>query len=408
MEIKNKNFLVYGAGTSGISAYKFLQQNGANVYIYADNESEQLAELNCVKNFSDILNLNINYAVISPGVQIIGNKNIQKLKGFGILLISELELGYLFCKGKFIAVTGTNGKTTCVSLLGHILSKKFSTFVCGNIGVPITSICDKTNEESIVVCEVSSFMLELTSPNFAPDISIITNITPDHIARHKTFAEYFKTKTNITNFQTKSQFLIVDQSLNNLKTNAQKIIASVNKKYKTNLIGLFNQQNIAMCEQVCKLLGVEKKQFLKNLKTFSPVKFRLQNLGKKNGITYINDSKSTNPDSTVCAINSIKKNVIVLLGGSDKGNDFYNIFKQKNIKKAIVYGQTANKIEHDASFVGFKNIVKYQNLKEALNNLKTIAKRGDIVLLSPACASYDEFNNYVQRGEFFNCFVKEQ
>ena len=407
MEIENKNFLIYGTGVSGISAYKFLTSRTNNVYIYSDKKNDNIKNLNVVNKFSDIASLNIDYAIVSPGVQIVGNKNIKKLKTMGIMLLSELELGYLFCKGKFIAVTGTNGKTTCVSLIHHVLSKKFKTFLCGNVGTPITSICEQTDENSVIVCEVSSFMLELTSPNFAPDVAVITNITPDHISRHKTFSAYCKTKLSITDNQTKQQYLIVPKELSDIPTKAKLLVVENTKRFKSNLIGDFNHQNLAICQQVCSILNVGLKEFKLHIKSFYPVKYRLELIGKKRGVRYINDSKSTNPDSTIKALESFKKNVVVLLGGSDKGNDFYNIFKCKNIKLAIVYGETANKIEADARFMGFNKTAKFENLAESLYWLAGFIKRGDVVLFSPACASYDEFNNYIERGEFFNSFYEE-
>ena len=406
MNFENKNVLIYGAGISGKSAYEFLKSHNVNVYIFTDKKADDLKELNLLSSFSAVLKIKFDYVILSPGVSIIGNKNITKLKKSGALVLSELELGYLFCKGKFIAVTGTNGKTTCVNLIYHILKDKYKTFLCGNVGTPITSICDSTDEDSVVVCEVSSFMLECVSPNFKPDISVLLNITPDHLSRHKTFDEYYRCKTNITNFQNQNDYLLLPANLWNIQTNAQKILVAGNN-YKSNLIGDFNKLNIAFCEKVCELLDIGKKEFAKKLKTFSPVKFRLQNLGKKKGITYINDSKSTNPDSTVCAIKAIKKPAIVLLGGSDKGNNFNNIFELKNkIKLAIIYGQTADILENDAIFCGFNNIAKFENLKDALKYLNKFTKRGDIVLFSPACASYDEFNNYVERGNFFNNYFE--
>lgn len=410
MDLKNKNILVYGVGASGISAYNFLIQKGANVYLYDDEKTENLTQYKTIKKFSEVETLNLNYAVISPGVQIIGNKNIKKLTDLGVLLISELELGYLHTKGLFIAVTGTNGKTTCVHLLNHILSSKYNkVFMCGNMGVPITSICSKTTEDSIIICEVSSFMLELTSQNFAPDIAIITNITPDHISRHKTFENYHKTKLNITQNQTQNQYIIVNEELKDIQTKANVLVVPKKNKFKSKLIGNFNQQNISQCKVVCSLLSVTNKEFKKHLLTFNPVKFRLQKIGKIKGITYINDSKSTNTDSTVKAVNAIKKPCILLLGGSDKDNDFYDIFKLKNkIKLAVIYGETANKLEQDALFCGFTKIVKFANLSDALYNLNKYIKRGDTVLFSPACASYDEFLNYIERGEFFNKFTMEQ
>ncbi|MBQ7884795.1 MAG: UDP-N-acetylmuramoyl-L-alanine--D-glutamate ligase [Clostridia bacterium] len=406
MDFANKKVLIYGAGISGKSAYKFLANKCAEVYLFSDKKLQNENEFNVLDSFSKVMQIKFDYVVLSPGVSIIGNKNITKLKKTGALILSELELGYLFCRGKFVAITGTNGKTTCVSLLHHALKDKYDTFLCGNIGTPITSICEQTTDESVIVCEVSSFMLETVSPNFKPFISAILNITPDHISRHKTFDEYYKTKLKITNFQNEQDYLLLPANLWNIDTLAKKLVV-VGKKYKSNLIGEFNDLNIAFCEKICELLNISKKEFASKLKTFSPVEFRLQYLGKKRGVTYINDSKSTNPDSTVCAIKAIKKPVIVLLGGSDKGNNFNQIFELKNkIKLAIIYGQTADILENDALFCGFKNISKFNNLKEALNYLKIFTKRRDIVLFSPACASYDEFNNYVERGKYFNNYFK--
>lgn len=406
MEVKNKHFLVYGGGASGLSAYKFLQEKGADVWIYSDKKQQDLDNLNYLNSMSKVLQQKFDYIVLSPGVGIIGNKNITKLKKTKALFISELELGYLFCKGKFVAVTGTNGKTTCVSLLNHILGQKYNTFLCGNVGVPITSIADQTSDDCVIVCEVSSFMLESVSPNFAPDISAILNITPDHLSRHKTFDTYYKTKLEITNYQTKNQYLIVGKELANVTSKAQKVIVSP-KKYKSNLIGEFNNVNIAFVEQIASLLGVSPKEFKLALKTFTPVPYRMQYLGKKHGVKYINDSKATNQDSCIKAILSIKKPCIVLLGGSDKGSTFTDIFKLKNkIKLAIIYGQTADVLENDANFCGFNKIAKFDNLKTALAHLKEFVKRRDIVLFSPACASYDEFANYVERGEYFNKYYQ--
>lgn len=408
MEISNKKFLIYGAGVSGISAYKFLTIKGAICVMYADKKPDNLEIENYINSFNKALEFKADYVVLSPGVNIIGNKNIVKLKKNGALILSELELGYLFCKGKFVAVTGTNGKTTCVSLLNHILSTKYKTFLCGNIGLPVTSIVEQTDENSVVVCEVSSFMLETVSPNFKPDIAVILNITPDHISRHKTFDNYYNTKLEITNYQNNNDYLLIPDNLKNIQTNAKKIIINY-KKYKSNLIGDFNNLNIAFCDKICELLNINKKQFNLALKTFSPVPFRLEYLGKKKGITYINDSKSTNPDSCIQALKAMKKPVVVLLGGSDKGNNFNNIFKLKNkIKLAIIYGQTADILESDANFCGYNKIAKFDTLNQALTHLSSFVKRGDIVLFSPACASYDEFKNYVERGELFNSYVENK
>ncbi len=402
MEIANKKFLVYGTGVSGISAYKFLVEKGAEVYIYSDKVSDDVDLNNYLTSMSMVLKHKFDYVVLSPGVNILGNKNISKLKNTGALFVSELELGYLFCKGTFVAVTGTNGKTTCVSLLNHVLKTKYKTFLCGNVGTPITSIALHTTDDCVVVCEVSSFMLEMVSPNFKPDISVILNITPDHLSRHKTFENYCNAKLEITNWQTEKDYLLLPKELQNITTQAKKIIVC-EQKYKSKLIGDFNNLNLAFCEKIAQLLNISSKQFKKAIKTFAPVPFRLEFLGKKHGISYINDSKSTNQDSCIKALQSMKTPCVVLLGGSDKGTSFVDIFKNgEKIKRAVVFGQTANLLQTDAKFCNFDKIVKFDTLKDALNHLHGLVKRGDVVLFSPACASYDEFSNYVERGEFFN------
>lgn len=408
MQLKDKTFLVYGAGKSGISAYDFLISHGAMVYIYSDDNVSLDKSFNQIYDFKEVLKIKFDYAVLSPGVQIVDNDNINKLKNNNVLLICELELGYLFCKGKFIAVTGTNGKTSCVSLLGHILESKFDTFVCGNIGTPITSICDQTTENSVVICEVSSFMLELVSANFAPDISVILNVSSDHISRHKTFEEYKKAKLNITKYQSFDDYLFVDYENESILTNAMKNVVFNEIKFKSKLIGDFNNHNINFCYRICKVLGICDKQFKKLLKSFEPLQFRLQKFTVKKGVIFINDSKSTNPDSTIKALSAMKKPVIVLLGGSDKGNSFEQIFENsKKIKFAIFYGSTANKLKDDANFKGFNNFVVCQNLEHAIKESLKRARKKDIVLFSPACASFDEFKNYIERGKFFNNYIKE-
>ena len=224
--------------------------------------------------------------------------------------------------------------------------------------------------------EWTNLFIEIVSQNFTPYISGILNITPDHISRHKTFDNYYKIKLKITQFQRGNQYFLTFNELKNINTNAKKIIVNNNKKYKSNLIGEFNQKNIAFCEKICELLNVNNKEFKKYIKTFYPIKFRLEYMGKIKGVSYINDSKSTNPDSCIKALKSMKKPVVLLLGGSDKGNYFYDIFSlSKSIRLAIIYGQTANKLEQDAHFMGFYNIVKFENLCSALSHLKEYLKK---------------------------------
>ena len=425
--LKNKNILVYGTGLSGSSAVSFLSKCGANVFVYDDNNICFFSEAIIVKNFQEIKNYKLDLVVLSPGVQVIGNKNIELLDELKIKYISEFALGFEYSKGTKICITGTNGKTTTVNLLNNIFSlSKKSVFLCGNTDTPITKICTQTHKNSFVICEVSSFALENFN-NCVPSCSAILNITEDHLIRHITFENYRQTKLEITKHQTKNEYFVCEDNFD-IKTNAQVINYSLNdvvngtyvkngfifykgKKIiavnKLQIKGEKNLLNVLCAVTIAKLYKISNAKIVKTLKNFAPLKNRLEKVAEIDGIIYINDSKATNPDSTICAINTFIHPIILLLGGSDKGYNYDVIFQNYGtIKKIIAFGAVRDKIVECATKNNFFEILKTTTMKEAVLLAKNMALSGDIILLSPASASFDEFSSYKHRGEVFCDIVR--
>lgn len=429
MNILAKNFLVYGTGLSGTSAVSFLLSRGAkNVYIYDDNKKVEISDTTTLENLDNIAALNLECVILSPGVQILGNENIQKFIDNNIDFISEFALGFEYVQGKKICVTGTNGKTTTVNLIYEMCKQKFkNVFLCGNTKIPITKIANLTSKDSIVICEVSSFALE-TAKDVKPYVSSILNITKDHLNRHQTFENYTKIKSKITKVQDKDDYFvcldsfdiktdatIVNYSLNDKSSGAylqNNFICYKNKKIinkdQINLIGEKNLENILCAVTISKLLKVKNRQIKKVLKEFKGLKHRLQKVMVKDNITYIDDSKATNPDSTIFALNSFNNKIILLLGGSDKGYSYDDVFQYCfNVKKILTFGQMAEKIKMAALQNNFEQVVSFDKMKEAVEYATKIAENGDVVLFSPACASFDEFNSYDERGNEFIKIIKE-
>lgn len=430
MNILLKNFLVYGTGLSGTSAVSFLLERGAmKVYTYDDNNSIEIPNTIKLENLDNIDELNLECVILSPGINVLGNDNIEKIKKLGIKIISEFMLGFLFSRGKKICITGTNGKTTTVNLLYNILKTTFkNVFLCGNTETPITKTANSTTNESILVCEVSSFALE-SADEINPNISAILNITQDHIARHKTFENYKNTKLKITKWQKSTDFFvcndkfIVDTNANivrysmNDKTNgvyvSNKYLMWNNKKIlnlkNIKLQGENNLQNVMCAVTISKIMGVKNYKIKRVVKKFNGLKHRMEKVLFLNGITYIDDSKATNPDSTICALKTFNKNVILLLGGSDKGYDYDSIFSYcHNVKEIVTFGEMGEKIKQTAIKNDFDSIVSFQRMRDATLYAISIAKAGDTILLSPACASFDEFSSYKERGNRFVEIIKEQ
>lgn len=425
MKLKNVPVLVYGLGKTGMETVKFLQKRKANVFIFDDKSFLKIPNTQWLDEQGDLSFL--KFVVVSPGVG--ETKFLNKLKLFKIPIYSEFKFACQFLKTRFIAVTGTNGKTTTVSLLGKILNdagKK--AIVCGNIGNPLISCIDRQKEYRYIVCEVSSFQLENLG-DVNSYISVLLNIKPDHLERHKTFENYQELKFSIFKNQQKRSFAIVNKNLKNkyclhgFQNNAITFSAyeqadgymygdnlvykdvSIDTK-KLNLFGKKNFENILSCMIVAKICKIKPAVIVESITSFNGLDHRIQFVKEIGGVKYFDDSKATNPDSTNCALEVFDKNVILLLGGYDKGLDYSSIFvSNKNIKTLITFGQAKDAISLCAQKNGFDKIVKCNKLKDAILKSNEIGQSGDVVLLSPACSSFDEFENFEKRGEYFADFV---
>lgn len=428
--------LIVGYGTSGISAKNYLENHGVFCEIAKDEDINSEVNLND-KNYLDRLFSGLSFIVTSPGI----SPNILLLKSARqrkIKIIGEFELGSQALCGDIIAVTGTNGKTTTVSIIKHLLQNlNKKVFLAGNIGTAVTSICDKTDSESITILESSSFQLE-NIKSFHAHIAAILNITEDHLNRHKTMKNYIKAKQNITKNQTADDFLLINADdellLQNIpKTKAKIFYFSTKKRVKgcfvmrssiyfsdgiienklvslknIKLVGEHNISNI-LCAVLAVYLETGKLFLLDNISTFHGVAHRIEYVKTIGGVAYYNDSKATNIDSTIVALKSFKCNINLIVGGSDKGYGFDKLFEAlpKNVAKIVAFGQTSTKIEKAAKKFKFDSLELARNLKEAVMLCKETAKSGEVILLSPACASFDQFANFEERGNIFKKIVEE-
>ena len=357
-----------------------------------------------------------------------------------ITIIGEIELAYQVAKGKILAITGTNGKTTTTTLVGEILSNYFKDVkVVGNIGIPYTSVAADTTEETVTAAEISSFQLE-TIVDFAPDVSAILNITPDHLNRHHTMENYIKAKEDITKNQKVNDVCVLNyedevlrkfgESLsmkvlwfdskkpvqNGCYLNGEKIIyVSEGKEEEVidvnelNILGTHNYENVMAASGTALCMGAPIDVVRRVLKEFWGVKHRIEFVRDLHGVLYYNDSKATNPDAAIRGIGSMNRKTLLIGGGYDKNLEFdawIESFDGK-VKCLLLIGQTKDKIAVCARKHGFENIVCCDTLNEAVNICYRLAKPGEAVLLSPACASWGDFKDYTQRGELFRQYVME-
>lgn len=447
MDISNKKISIIGAARSGIAAAELALRKGAIPFISDSATEEKLAS-----NLNLIKELNIEFEVgghsekiydselmiISPGVPT-NSEIIQKARTKNIKVISEIEFASMFCSGKMIAITGTNGKTTTTSLVGHLLTTAgIKNFVAGNIGNAFSSIADKVSPDEFVVLEISSFQLDLIE-KFKPFISAILNITPDHLNRYDNeITKYAKSKQRIYENQTEEDYLIINNDSELLIENLNKISSKtlkfstkeqlndgcslLNDKiiYKENSKELFScnvgdifikgEHNIqnAMCAVIVgKILSIDNQNIKDALSSFKGVEHRIEFIRTVNGVSYFNDSKATNVDSVIVALKSFENPILLILGGQDKGNDYSLIedLVKKRVKKIYAVGESAQKV-----YDYFNRIVSTQicaDFQEIVNLTKNDAKENDVVLLSPACASFDMFNNYEHRGKVFKEIVNK-
>ena len=444
MNLKDKKVLLVGLAKTGVSTIKHLDKLGANIIVNDIKNKETLSEI--LKELDDLSNVeyilgyhpenvdDIDMAVVSPGVPL-DLPFILKLKSKDIEIIGEVELAYrLSNKPMFIGITGTNGKTTTTSLVGEIFKEaNVDTYIVGNIGNPVIDTVGIPNEKSVLVTELSSFQLE-SIDTFKPKVSAILNFTEDHLNRHHTMQNYIEAKARILMNQNSEDFCILnydDEKVRALadRSKAKKIFFSRKKqleegiyldtdnnividindkivilnKEELSLPGNHNLENCMAAIGISYVSNVDIEVIKDVLKTFAAVEHRQEFVRNLNGIMFVNDSKGTNPDSTIKAIQSYKRPIILIAGGIDKQSDFNELLEvaKENVKALVLLGETAPKIESIAKEKGFEKIYKVKNMKEAVNTSYEIADKEDVVLLSPACASWDMYKSFEVRGNDF-------
>ena len=448
MELTKKCVLVFGTGISGIGAAHLLLARGAEVILYDGNTEKDkealLAEFPAGSKVRIVLGElpeaemeQLDLVVMSPGVPC-DLPVVLAMKGKGIRIWGEVELAYECGKGDVLAVTGTNGKTTTTSLLGAIMQAYHpEVYIVGNIGNPYTEAAPKMTDDAVTVAEISSFQLE-TIEKFAPKVSAILNITPDHLNRHHTMEEYIRVKELITKNQTEPDTCVLnyeDEILREFgKTLHTKVIyfSSLHKLEKgmylddgeicyrdengvqklcrtteLNLPGRHNHENVMAAAAMALAYGVPLEVIRKVVCAFKAVEHRIEFVTEKNGVVYYNDSKGTNPDAAIKGIQAMDRPTLLIGGGYDKGSSYSEWIQafDGKVKYLVLIGQTREKIAAEAKAFGFTDIVFADSLAEAVQFCADHAKKGDAVLLSPACASWGMFPNYEVRGKMFKELV---
>jgi UDP-N-acetylmuramoylalanine--D-glutamate ligase len=444
MDVKGKRVLVVGLGKSGTSAAMLLHSKGARVTVSDAKTQEELG-----KDILALLELGIvvetgahgertfrdqDLIVVSPGVPV-DAPQLQQARALGLQVIGEVELAYRYLKGKVIGITGSNGKTTTTTLVGEILKKSgFATQVGGNIGTPVTALAATSTEDTWNVLEISSFQLE-TIETFRPSIAAILNITPDHLDRHGNFDTYAAMKARIFEFQTPQDaavlnaadpacrkiaegvrsrvawfdraesekhgaFLKRDQIVWNRAGHQQAIMPVSEIPLK----GAHNVENVLAAVAISMLTGCDAARVREAIRDFKAVEHRLEFVAEINGVQYFNDSKATNVDATIKALESFSKNIHLILGGKDKGSD-YTVLRpliDERVKRVYTIGAAAGKIETQLAGAP---LMSAKTLDRAVELSSESASAGDVVLLAPACASFDQFQSFEHRGRVFKELV---
>jgi UDP-N-acetylmuramoylalanine--D-glutamate ligase len=446
MDLKDKRVLVVGLGKSGVASALFLKNRGARVTV---SDSKPEAELRDeilllldhgitveTGGHGDRTFRGQDLIVVSPGVPF-DSPQLEQARALGEPVIGEVELAAQFLPGPIVAITGANGKTTTTTLAGEIIAAgKFPTFVGGNIGTPAITFADQAKPETWTVLEVSSFQLE-TIVSFRPRIAVILNITPDHLDRHKAFANYVEAKARIFENQKPEDFTILnadDPATAGLGGRTRAQLFWFSRKQEVNkgafvrggniffregksereimpaseipLKGAHNLENVLAGISIGALVGCQPAQIREAVRNFKAVEHRLEFVAQVGGVDYYNDSKATNVDATIKALESFSANIHLILGGKDKGSDYsaLNDLLRERVKRVYTIGAAAAKIE--SQIEGTTEIVPSQTLENAVRRASESARPGDIVLLAPACASFDQFENYEHRGRVFKEAVK--
>jgi UDP-N-acetylmuramoylalanine--D-glutamate ligase len=447
VELNNKRVLVVGLGKSGVASALFLKSQGARVTVSDSKPQEQFGD-----EIPALLDHGVavetgghgertfqgqDLIVVSPGVPVDAPLLVQA-RALGETVIGEIELASWFFPGAIVAITGSNGKTTTTTLAGEIAAAGgHPTVVGGNIGTPAISLVESATPETVAVLEVSSFQLE-TIQTFRPKIAVVLNVTPDHLDRHRTFAAYAAAKARIFENQQADDFAVLradDPICEGLadRTRAQVFWFSRVKEVRQGaythegrilfrdssgqreimlvseipLKGAHNVENVLAAVCVGSLLGCSAEVIRQSIHNFRAVEHRLEYVATIRGVAYYNDSKATNVDATIKAIESFPANIHLILGGKDKGSDYsvLNDLLQQRVKRVYTIGAAAAKIESQIPTT--TPIFHAETLDLAVKRAASEAQAGDVVLLAPACASFDQFKNYEQRGKAFKEAVKE-
>ena len=443
--------IVAGTGKSGISATKLLVNHGVKVYLFDENKDRDIEAIKEKTGDSELVQIELGelgedalsssqLMVISPGIPV-DAPFTDVVRNAGIPIWSEIELAYHYGKGKIAAITGTNGKTTTTALVGEIVkAHNAKTIVVGNIGIPYTELCDTTDDDSDTVADISSFQLE-TVIDLHPNVSAILNLTPDHLNRHYTFENYGNVKFSITKNQTMDDVTVLNYDDEHTRAMGEKakdhchvvyfsrlekpaggvyvedgdiILEDGDKKINVlaikdlKLMGAHNVENVLAAVGISYYMGVPVDVIRDVATSFKAVAHRIEYVDTVDGVAYYNDSKGTNPDAAIKGIQAMVAPTFLIGGGYDKGSEYdewIEAFDGK-VKWLVLIGQTAQKIADCAKRHGFNSIIFEENLQDAVAYCHENAVDGDAVLLSPACASWGQFDNYEQRGDMFKEYVR--
>ena len=449
MDLTGKRVLVAGSGISGVAATELLKRQQVEVVLFDGNKNLDIEALKqkapvfadveiILGDLSEEVMDTLDLVILRPGVPT-DLPMVNALRGKEIPIWGEIELAYFFAKGKIVAITGTNGKTTTTALTGEIMANYFADVkVVGNIGIPYTSVAADTTEETVTVAEISSFQLE-TTHEFAPVVSAILNITPDHLDRHHTMEAYIKAKERVTAKQKETDTCVLnyeDEVLREFGKQLHTKVLFFSSRQKLehglyledeqifyadehgsqlvihvdelNILGLHNYENVMAAVGMALSIGVPMDKIVEVLKRFQAVEHRIEYVTEKRGVKFYNDSKGTNPDAAIKGILAMNRPTYLIGGGYDKASEYDEWIESfgGKVRKLVLIGQTREKIAECARKHGFNEIVLCDSLEEAIDVCYENAKAGEAVLLSPACASWGMFKNYEQRGEVFKEYVR--
>jgi len=442
--------LVVGLGKSGKAAARVLTEAGAEVTVQdsktPDKLDTQFLQFMQNENIKSYLGSTpedmtaYDMLVLSPGVPPTLDY-IKQAKDAGIEIIGELELAYRLGEGRFVAITGTNGKTTTTTLVGEIFKASGrNTAVVGNIGNPVVTEALDSTEDDWLVTEVSSFQLE-TAVEFRPVVSAILNLTPDHLNRHGTMEAYGAAKAQVAANQSEDEFLVInldDEQAFALSKNTKATVIPFSRKVKTDkgayldgtkiivkdlngaehficdrsdlrIIGDHNVENVLAAAAIAFYAGIDTAVISEVIKEFPGVEHRIEFCGRVDGVDYYNDSKGTNVEAAVIALKALKDGIILIAGGDGKGQDFTELANHFDgaVEALILLGRDAGIIEEAALKAGFTNIYNCKDMPECVRKAAELARAGEKVLLSPACASWDMYANFEQRGRHFKQCINE-